>query len=166
LFSVDVRRVLTHQAAPLRALRLRALLEDPDAFGSTLARETGLPDEHWQRWAAESDAEERGVVFVVGAPEWAGMAAGFLDADRPGVACLGAMWVDPALRCHGLGGQLLDAVIAWATARGAGLIECSVTERNAAAERLYSRAGFTETGLREPLDDERALTKSFMARAL
>jgi ribosomal protein S18 acetylase RimI-like enzyme len=94
------------------------------------------------------------------------MAAGFLDTDRPGVASLGAMWVDPAFRRCGLGGELLDAIIDWAMACGAEVIELSVTESYAAAERLYSRSGFTATGLREPLDKERALTKSFMTRAL
>jgi RimJ/RimL family protein N-acetyltransferase len=147
-------------------LRLRALREDPDAFGSTLARETDFPDEYWQRWAADSDAGEHWVVFVASAPEWVGMAAGFLDSDRPGVACLGGMWIDSAFRCRGLGGQLLDAILDWAVTRGATIIELSVTESNAAAERLYSRAGFTETGLREPLDNERALTKSLMTRKL
>ena len=90
----------------------------------------------------------------------------FLDTDRPGVIDLGTMWADPAFRCRGLGRQLLDAVLDWAVTRGAEIIELSVTESYAAAERLCSRTGFTETGLREPLDNERALTKSFMTRAL
>jgi GNAT superfamily N-acetyltransferase len=163
---VQVQRIRTYHAEQLRALRLRALRADPDAFGSTLARESDLPDEHWHRWAADSEVGEHRVVFVAVVPEWAGMAGGFLDTDRPGVATVGAMWVDPACRRRGLGQQLLDAALAWALSRGAAVIELSVTDSNAAAERLYSRAGFTKTGVREPLDSERALTKSFMTRAL
>jgi ribosomal protein S18 acetylase RimI-like enzyme len=163
---VEVRRVLAGQAALLRALRLRALREDADAFGSTLAREASLPVEHWQHWAAESDVGERSVVFVASVPDWVGMAVGFLDTDRPGVASLGGMWVDSAFRRRGLGGELLQAIIDWATACGAETIELSVMESNVAAERLYLGAGFVATGVREPLGRERALSKSFMTRAL
>lgn len=96
-----------------------------------------MPEEYWRRWATESDAAEHKVVFVASVPEWAGMAAGFLDTDRSGIAGLGAMWVDFTYRRRGLGEQLLGAVIDWASTRGAGSIELSVTESNAAAERLY-----------------------------
>ena len=161
-----VQRVLSSQAEQLRELRLRALRQDPDAFGSTLAREMSLPEEHWLRWAADSEAGEHRVVFVAALPEWAGMAGGFLDAERPGVATLGAMWVDAAYRRRGVGAQLLHAVLDWAASRGVARIELSVTDENVAAERLYSRAGFTHIGVRAPLDDERALNKSFMTRAL
>jgi GNAT superfamily N-acetyltransferase len=161
-----VQRVLAGQAAQLRALRLRALREDPDAFGSTLMREAGLPEKHWQHWSTDSDAGEHRVVFVAAVPEWAGMAGGFLDENRPGTATVGAMWVDPAHRRRGLGTQLLDAVLDWAVSRSAVMIELSVTDENAAAERLYARAGFTHAGVRAPLDHERALQKSFMTRAL
>ena len=125
-----------------------------------------MPEAHWQRWAADSEVGVHQVVFVASLPEWAGMAAGFLDADRPGFATLGAMWVDPAFRDRGFGRQLLEAVLDWALSCGAVVIELSVTDSNAAAARLYSRAGFTKTGVREQLDSARALTKSFMTRAL
>jgi GNAT superfamily N-acetyltransferase len=163
---MGIQRVMADQARQLRALRLRALHMDPDAFGSTRARELGLPEDHWQRWAADSEVGEHRVVFIASLPEWAGMAAGFLDADRPGFASLGAMWVDPAVRDRGLGRQLLEAILDWALSRGAVVLELSVMDSNATAERLYSRAGFTKTGVREQLDSERALTMSFMTRAL
>jgi RimJ/RimL family protein N-acetyltransferase len=45
----------------------------------------------------------------------------------------------------------VDAVVAWAVERGAGRIETSVAEGNAAAAALYAAAGFADTGRREPL---------------
>lgn len=161
-----VQRVLTRQAKQLRELRLRALREDPDAFGSRLAREMSLRDEHWQQWAADSETGEHRVVYVAALPEWAGIAGGFLDGGRPGIATLGAMWVDPAYRRRGLGTQLLDAVLDWAMSRGVAVVELSVTDENTAAEHLYLHAGFAHVGAHAPLDDERALNKSFMTRTL
>lgn len=81
-------------------------------------REMDLHEGHWQRWAADSEVGEHRVVFVATLPEWAGMAGGFLETDRPGVATVGAMWVDPAYHRRGLGAQLLDAPVEWAMSRG------------------------------------------------
>ena len=41
--------------------------------------------------------------------------------------------------------------MAWASERGARTMRTAVTIGNAAAARLYERAGFRDTGLREPL---------------
>jgi hypothetical protein len=53
---MEVQRVFADDAVPLRALRLRALRADPDDFGSTLAHEASLPDEHWQPEHFDSDS--------------------------------------------------------------------------------------------------------------
>ena len=51
----------------------------------------------------------------------------------------------------GAGRALVDAVVAWATDRGAQRLMTSVTEGNAAAAALCAAAGFADTGRREPL---------------
>jgi ribosomal protein S18 acetylase RimI-like enzyme len=61
------------------------------------------------------------------------------------------MWVAPEARGSGAGRVLVDAVIAWAGERGARRLVTSVTEGNDGALRLYERAGFADTGAREPL---------------
>ena len=47
--------------------------------------------------------------------------------------------------------SLVEAVVAWAAARGARRLTTSVTEGNAAGAALYAAAGFADTGRREPL---------------
>jgi len=49
---ISVRRVRAGEWRALRALRLRALAEAPNAFGSTLARESAFPDDTWRERAA------------------------------------------------------------------------------------------------------------------
>lgn len=45
--AVLVRRLLPDEWRAYRAIRLRALADAPEAYGSTLARGEGLPDETW-----------------------------------------------------------------------------------------------------------------------
>jgi len=71
-------------------------------------------------------------------------------AERtPVVATVFGVWVEPALRGHGLGGRLVDAIVEWAVARGAERVQLWVTEDNDAARMLYERHGFVCTGERK-----------------
>ncbi len=56
--------------------------------------------------------------------------------------------VDPGQRRLGVGGRLLAAALADASARGATDFFLEVREDNAAARRLYASAGFAEVGRR------------------
>jgi ribosomal protein S18 acetylase RimI-like enzyme len=147
--SPTVRRLGADEADLLRTLRLRALDDAPMAFGSTLAREEGYAPERWEQWAAASARGEQQAIFV--AEPASGMASGVIDDEDPAVAHLYAMWVAPGARGSGAGRALLDAVVAWAAERGAQRLTTSVTAGNAAAAALYARAGFADTGRREPL---------------
>jgi ribosomal protein S18 acetylase RimI-like enzyme len=53
--------------------------------------------------------------------------------------------VDPAHRGQGIGRMLLDATMEALKARGAPRVVLSTAERNAAAQRLFDRAGFRRT---------------------
>jgi ribosomal protein S18 acetylase RimI-like enzyme len=147
--SPSVRRLGAGEADLLRDLRLRALREAPMAFGSTLAREEAFEAQEWERWIAASAAGEGQATFIV--EPAAGLAIGVLDSDDPLLAHLYSMWVAPQARGTGAGRALVEAVIAWASERGARTLTTSVAEGNAAAARLYAGAGFADTGRREPL---------------
>jgi GNAT superfamily N-acetyltransferase len=133
----------------MRDLRLRALQDAPLAFGSTYAREAAFEPEVWEQRTRENAAGERSVAFLL--EPWPGMAVGASHDDEPGVAHLYGMWVAPEARGAGAGRALVEAVIAWATDRGAQRLMTAVEERNAPASALYERAGFTDTGRPEPL---------------
>ena len=53
--------------------------------------------------------------------------------------------VDPAHRGQGVGRALLDATLEELKTRGAGQVVLSTAEQNAAAQRLFARAGFRRT---------------------
>lgn len=135
----------------LRAMRLAALTDAPTAFGSTLARESAWTDADWADRARERTDGTRSVTFIA----WhgshpVGISGGYVDPADPTLAHLVSMWVAPDARRTGISRRLVDAVLAWARSRGLRAVTLSVTVGNTAAERLYTRAGFTPTAHRYP----------------
>jgi RimJ/RimL family protein N-acetyltransferase len=67
------------------------------------------------------------------------------------------MWVRPSHRGLGIAARLVDAVRDWAVDAGARELELWVADGNEAAARLYVRAGFVPTGIRQPLPSNPAI---------
>jgi ribosomal protein S18 acetylase RimI-like enzyme len=155
---VEVRRVTRHEWEALRDVRLRALADAPDAFGTTYEEAMARPDEWWRDWAAksaESDTQAMALAWDDDRPF--GLAGVFATDD--GAWQVISMWVDPSARDRGAGRALLDAVVAWARDQDNGRpIRLSVTDGNDDARRLYERYGFADTGVTEPLRSNSALT--------
>lgn len=143
--SVELRRVTTDDWELLRDVRLRALADAPDAFGSTLAQARAATDDEWRRRA------DNGGLTLLALADDAPVAMGgaFAPDDRPTVFVWG-MWTDPAARGRGLGAQVLDALVAWCRP-SYDEVRLHVTEGNAGARRLYTGRGFEPTGTWEPL---------------
>ncbi len=136
-----IRRAAVGDEKTLRGLRLQALSDAPEAFGSTYERELARTTTDWQRWMSP------GVTFILDAPEGAnGIVAGSRDTTDASVVQLMAMWVHPAIRGSGAADELVAAVLAWAESVGARLVRLDVMRANARALRFYERNGFRLTG--------------------
>lgn len=150
--ALIVRRFAPEEWRVYRDLRLHALQESPDAFGSTHVHEARRSDSEWAARLARgvhSSSDLPAVAEVNGEP--CGLAWTRIDETAPDIAHLYQMWVAPAWRGHGVGRGLLDAAVAWARLAGARVLELSVTSGNSKARRLYERAGFRPTGELGPL---------------
>ena len=162
-----IRPLLAEEWPAYRAIRLRALADAPDAFGSTHGAEQALAPETWATRLARATgsgidhplAAEQGGALV-------GLAWAKVDAADPAIVNLFQMWVAPEARGQGVAGALLDEAIRWAHARGARALQLGVNCANLPAVRLYERAGFLETGLREPMRPGSALIEQRMRLVL
>src|SRR5580692_2672982 len=113
----SVRRAVLGDESILRDLRLQALTDEPNAFGSTYERELARTTADWQRWMSP------GVTFILYESAGArGMVAGVRDESDPTIVHLMAMWVHPQIRGSGGAGELLVAVVAWARSEGANVV--------------------------------------------
>jgi GNAT superfamily N-acetyltransferase len=140
---IDLRVLTDDDWCLWRELRLAALAEAPDAFGSRLADWQGDGDRE-ERWRSrlEMPGSHNLVAEAGGRP--VGMASG-VPADDPAVRGLIAMWVSPEARGRGVGDALIGAVAAWAKAEGASSLRLTVYEHNLAAAALYQRNGFADS---------------------
>lgn len=163
---MELRRLRAGEGARFRELRLRALQDNPEAFGSSYELELELGTDAWERFAEGSERALTEIVFVAEEGAWLGMAGGYLQQDDPTVAGLWGMWVAPEARRRALGSHLADAIAAWARARKALRLDLSVTNRAEAAVALYERLGFTPTGEREPLASDPEVLKIGLSRVL
>jgi ribosomal protein S18 acetylase RimI-like enzyme len=142
-----IRTFAAYEWPIYKELRLRALADSPDAFGSTLAKEEMRTDAEWAARLNNNGSSTLDLPVLAefeGKP--AGMCWGRIEEDEPEAASLYQMWVDPDHRCMGVGKLLLDAVIDWAEANNAKTLDLGVTWGDTPAVRLYTRAGFEPLG--------------------
>ncbi len=148
----SIRTFESHEWRTYRYLRLRALEDSPDAFGSTLAEEQARPDKEWstQLSSATASASDLPLVAEVDG-EPVGLAWGRIDPSEWQTAHLYQLGVAPRARGVGAGRLLLYAVIAWARTANIRYLALDVTCGNTPATRLYTRAGFKPVGNPAPL---------------
>jgi ribosomal protein S18 acetylase RimI-like enzyme len=163
--SVEIRAATEEDWRRVRDLRLRALEDSPDAFGSTLEAERTHAEADWLGWISGWEGTENRCAIAVAAGVWVGMAVGSQVRVEPHAHLYG-MWVEPRSRRSGLGARLVEAVVAWAEARGASALELDVTETNHEALAFYERCGFADAGRRHPLRVGSSLSVIVLRRPL
>ncbi len=123
-----------------RDLRLRALLDAPEAFGGTYEDSAKREEDDWRAWPRNGQPF---AAYRDGEP--VGMVCAWLDPENPGVTTLIGMWVAPAARGTDAATRLIDAVADWGRARGSRAIELNVYDTNPRAQRAYEKYGFRRT---------------------
>lgn len=152
---IELRRVTADDWATWRPVRLAALADAPNAFGSRLVDWQDAPENRWRtRLSLPGAVDLLAVDTERDRP--VGMASGVPDADDPHRVELISMWVDPAARGRGVARLLIDAVATWAVEHGAHELVLSVMPDNLGAQETYVRTGFVHTAEPgEPLSDGR-----------
>jgi hypothetical protein len=80
---VLVRKILSHEWQEYRNIRLAALSDAPEAFGSTLEAELNRNEEEWRARAGAAAVGRDRVLFVLEAEsgDWQGMAGGHAPGE-------------------------------------------------------------------------------------
>lgn len=147
-----VRRIRTEEWKQLKELRLRALSRAPEAFCSTFEEASRLSDPIWEERARMGAESERSATFVALEQErLVGMTVVTLDQQRAEIT---AVYLDDEARGQGLASQMLRQALDFA-----GPIEVwlEVNQQLVAAEALYSRCGFRQTGPTRKFADGRVM---------
>jgi GNAT superfamily N-acetyltransferase len=142
---IEIRALNSDDWQDIRDVRLRSLVDAPDAFTSSYIRESAYGEAKWRdlavtgRWFVAADDELVGV--AVGVDGWSG------DAKRRELV---GMWVAPSHRRRGIARKLLDQVKAWATSEGATTLSLGVREGNEEALTAYLSMGMRPSGQTVP----------------
>jgi GNAT superfamily N-acetyltransferase len=137
---VEIQQLTADDWRLWRELRLFALAEAPEAFGTGLAEWQGNGDTE-ARWRNRMTAVPFNVLVVDGGRA-VGQVSG-LPTDDPSVVELISMYVHPEARGTGAGAALVESVCEWARGNGANTVILGVKSTNVHARRLYERCGFS-----------------------
>lgn len=144
---MEIRRLVEADWEVYRAIRLEALRLAPEAFGSDVDEQSGLPPEYWAaRLSGGEDA------FVLGAfceGQVVGTAA-FSRERRRKVGHKGTItgvYVSPAFRGRGAARELLTVMLNQVrTLPGLEQVSLCVVTENLPARELYRKLGFQVFG--------------------
>jgi GNAT superfamily N-acetyltransferase len=148
-------------ASLLRAIRLEALLDSPQAYGSTYQESRTWADRHWRALCREWNyylAEREGRVV--------GVASGGTNELHPGTRWLYGMYVSPSSRATGVAHRLLVTVETWAQQEGAESLYLHVAAPMLRARAFYEREGFVATGEVHVMDRDPTIELATMVKHL
>lgn len=159
--ALVVHRAQSDDWPKLRAIRMEALSDSPQAFGSTFAVAAKLSNYQWRSLV------ERSLYFLAERDGYVvGMVSGGFNDRHPGTRWLYSMYVTPAARGGEAASSLVEAVVDWAKGDGAGELFLHVTATAARAVAFYARMGFAPTGEDFPMDRDPSLIMLTLKKTL
>jgi GNAT superfamily N-acetyltransferase len=158
----NVEKVGEEDWARVARVRLEALGQAPEAFGSSLSRELGFGEQHWRlrlrgtpTWLARDGDDDVGILSAIREP-------GAPEDERH----LVSLWVRPDARRRGAGRALLGAAERWAVADGARRLTSWVVAGNDEGAAVHRASGFAPTGATTPLPRDPVRVEEQWAKAL
>jgi GNAT superfamily N-acetyltransferase len=145
----------------LRAIRLEALVDTPDAYGSTYEESVLWSDAQWKHAATTRLyylADRDGVVV--------GMVSGGFNDAYPGTRWLYGMYVTPSERGSGTAARLVRAIDDWARSHGVAEVYLHVTTSVPRARAFYEKVGFRPTGESFRMERDPSLSLETMVQRL
>jgi GNAT superfamily N-acetyltransferase len=155
--TITIRRSNRGDWRALKSIRLEALADTPDAFGSTWKENSTWSDAQWKHAATN-----RLYYFAYRDDVVVGMVSGGLNDVHPGTRWLYGMYVTPSERGSGTADQLVATICSWAASEGVDEVYLHVTSSVARARAFYTRLGFRPTGETFRMDRDNALTLETM----
>lgn len=140
------RRASLEDAVLFRQIRLNALKDSPEAFGSTYALEIGRTMESWQEQLELAiTGKLRNIQFAFYDDNPIGIAALYREKEVMSGDVI-MMWVDEKFRGSEVASLLVSSLIGWARELSFQSVHLSVTRSNKCAIRFYEKCGFELTG--------------------
>lgn len=163
---ITCRRATRNDVSLFKEVRLKALKDCPDAYGSTYESAIKRDQLSWeeQLWSTLSGGD-RNTQFAFEGDRCIGIAALYREPTAPSGDII-MMWVDPEYRGSGAAAELVGNLISWAKESGFTAVSLDVTDSNARAIQFYENQGFHDTGEKVEVDYARNLSGIRVTRSL
>ena len=155
--EILIQRASGADADRLRVIRLAALRDEPDAFGSILSDAEQFGPAQWKLMASNWN-----YFLAVHDGRVVGMAGGGRNESLETARWLYGMFVLPDVRGSGVAARLVSEVARWARQEGVETLGLHVTTSLARARAFYFRLGFNDVGPPEPMDRDHSLQLQMM----
>jgi ribosomal protein S18 acetylase RimI-like enzyme len=145
--TILIRQAIQTDVDAFRELRLEALRNHPEMFGSDYAINLARPQSYWEGRLNSPDADGT-ILFATHAEILIGM-CGIQRGDSPKgkhSALIWGVYVKSQWRGLNLSETLITNAVEWAQEREVKVIKLAVVTTNTAAIRCYARCGFTTYG--------------------
>lgn len=155
--SLVVRPSTNEDVDALRELRLLALADEPDAFGSTYAESVKHPLSRWTEMATSWN-----YYLAFDGARAVGMVSGGRFDPFPDARWVYGMFVRGEYRGSGVAVDLVRVVAEWARAQDVATLGLHVTTSVPRACAFYQKLGFTPHGPPEPMHRDGRLLLQIM----
>ena len=148
--NVEIVKLTSEDWAKYKSIRLRALKEEPTAFGTSYEEALRRSDDHWKESLAKDDNKNTWHLFASYNGEIVGTANARCESgDKIGhLATIFGVYVAPEARNGGVALSLMKALIKEIESnQRITKIKLTVSSTQDPARRLYERLGFKQVGL-------------------
>jgi RimJ/RimL family protein N-acetyltransferase len=149
--SIKIGMMSPNRWKEYKELRLKALKEDPQAFGFSYEEEVDTPDKKWQAKLRKSqEKKSRVIIFASDKNRLVGMIVARLETEQikqEHVAEIVGFFVEKTYRGQGIGEKLFGRILEeLKTLPKIIKVELYVNPRQTSALAIYRRFGFQEIG--------------------
>ncbi len=144
---ISVRRIRSGEAGLFKKLRLQALQDSPEAFGSSYEETAQRSAESWvDQVDASAQGSDRATFIAFQDNLPVGLAALYRMDAEPTMGELLQVWVSPELRGQGIAVMLVNSVFEWAAEMNFQVIVAGIMSGNDHAIKFYEDYGFQGAG--------------------
>jgi ribosomal protein S18 acetylase RimI-like enzyme len=152
-----------------KALRLRALKEDPQAFGASYQKNVEYPDEEWKRRLVNGLGGDRNwLLFARENGKLVGMIGAFMEEDSEDTATIISVYVPKEDRGKGISAILMQGMLKELSAKpNLKKVNLTVNKDMIPAVGLYNKFDFIEVGIQPyKMGDGNTVDELMMERRL
>lgn len=147
--KIEIVKLTSADWLEYKALRLRALKEDPQAFGASYQTNLEYPDTEWKRRLENaSKGEINWLLFAKKNNKLVGMIGAFIEDGDTDTVSIFSVYVPTEERGKGISNKLMDSILKELLQKPfLKKVKLMVNKDQMAAVGLYKKFGFKETGI-------------------